>query len=169
MARISLMEKRGDPLAPSFVPQKAVSPAPPAHIKHGPAGLVRLLIGQVDETEELAVLHELDGEVIETVLDVAVDGFRCVVFRPQKRPMRAIVVLSPREREIARMVAKGYPNKTIAAVLEISSWTVCTYLRRIFAKANVNTRASMVARLVEEGLAVDPAAGHFEPPVTPSR
>ena len=28
------------------------------------------------------------------------------------------------------MVAKGYPNKTIAGVLNISSWTVCTHLRR---------------------------------------
>jgi DNA-binding NarL/FixJ family response regulator len=50
------------------------------------------------------------------------------------------------------MVAKGYPNKTIAAVLDISSWTVCTYLRRLFAKLNVCSRAAMVARLIEEGL-----------------
>ena len=37
---------------------------------------------------------------------------------------RGKVMLSPREEEIARMVAAGYPNKTIAAVLDISSWTV---------------------------------------------
>jgi DNA-binding CsgD family transcriptional regulator len=61
------------------------------------------------------------------------------------------VILSPREVEIARMVAKGYPNKTIAAVLDISPWTVCTYLRRIFAKFGVGSRAAMVARLLEEG------------------
>ena len=62
------------------------------------------------------------------------------------------VVLSPREREIARMVARGYPNKTIAGVLEISLWTVGTYLRRVFAKLGVGSRAAMVARLMEEGL-----------------
>ena len=45
-------------------------------------------------------------------------------------------------------------NKTIAAVLDISSWTVCTYLRRLFAKLNVCSRAAMVARLIEEGLLV---------------
>jgi DNA-binding CsgD family transcriptional regulator len=49
------------------------------------------------------------------------------------------------------MVAKGYPNKTIAAVLDISPWTVCTHLRRIFAKFGVGSRAAMVARLLEEG------------------
>jgi hypothetical protein len=45
------------------------------------------------------------------------------------------------------MVAGGHPNKTIASVLNISSWTVCTYLRRIFAKLGVNSRAAMVARM----------------------
>jgi DNA-binding CsgD family transcriptional regulator len=60
------------------------------------------------------------------------------------------VVLSPREQEIARMVAKGYPNKMIAAVLEISTWTVSSHLRRIFAKFGVASRAAMVARLLEE-------------------
>jgi len=48
------------------------------------------------------------------------------------------------------MVAKGYPNKTIAAVLDISVWTVSSHLRRIFAKYGVASRAAMVARLLEE-------------------
>jgi DNA-binding CsgD family transcriptional regulator len=50
------------------------------------------------------------------------------------------------------MVAEGYPTKTIAAVLDISSWTVTTYLRRIFAKLDVRSRAAMVAKALEEGL-----------------
>jgi DNA-binding CsgD family transcriptional regulator len=54
--------------------------------------------------------------------------------------------LSPREQEIVRMVAKGHPNKVIADVLNISPWTVCTHLRRIFAKMGVASRAAMVAK-----------------------
>jgi DNA-binding CsgD family transcriptional regulator len=50
-----------------------------------------------------------------------------------------------------RMVAKGHPNKVIADVLNISSWTVCTHLRRIFAKLGVGSRAAMVAQLLESG------------------
>lgn len=61
-------------------------------------------------------------------------------------------ILSPREREIVRLVARGLPNKTIATVLEISSWTVATHLRRVFAKLEVTTRAAMVARAAEAGL-----------------
>jgi DNA-binding CsgD family transcriptional regulator len=47
------------------------------------------------------------------------------------------------------MVMKGYPNKTIAAVLEISIWTVGTHLRHVFAKLGVGTRAAMVAKLLD--------------------
>ena len=50
------------------------------------------------------------------------------------------------------MVAKGHPNKVIADVLNISSWTVCTHLRRIFAKLGVGSRAAMVAQLLELGV-----------------
>jgi len=88
-----------------------------------------------------------DGKAL-VILDLEVDGVRCVLSRrPEEEKGGA--TLSPREREIARMVAKGYPNKVIARVLEISSWTVSTHLRRIFAKLGVTTRASMVARLME--------------------
>ena len=49
----------------------------------------------------------------------------------------------------------GYANKTIAARLGISSWTVSTHLRRMFAKVGVNSRAALVARVLEEELVFD--------------
>ena len=90
-----------------------------------------------------------DGQ--EVVLDVEVGGFRCIILRLLPPGQGGDPILSPREHEIARMVAKGYANKTIASVLDISSWTVGTYLRRIFAKLGVSSRAAMVARLLEQG------------------
>jgi DNA-binding NarL/FixJ family response regulator len=54
--------------------------------------------------------------------------------------------LTPRERQIARLVADGFANKEIGRTLSISEWTVGTHLRRIFAKAGVETRAAMVLR-----------------------
>jgi DNA-binding CsgD family transcriptional regulator len=98
------------------------------------------------------LLDELEGEEREdrVVLDLVLDGFRCVVTRVAEEPVTAGLQLSPREMEIARMVAKGHPNKAIAAVLEISSWTVSTHLRRMFAKLGVSSRAAMVARVLEQ-------------------
>ena len=54
--------------------------------------------------------------------------------------------LTGRELEIAILVAQGHANKNIAYRLRISEWTVATYLRRIFAKLNVESRAAMVFR-----------------------
>jgi DNA-binding CsgD family transcriptional regulator len=79
------------------------------------------------------------------LLDVEVGDVRLLALRQEyPGPMSQ---LSPREQEIARMVASGYPNKTIASVLEISSWTVASHLRRIFIKLQVSSRAAMVTRL----------------------
>ena len=85
------------------------------------------------------------------LIDTQVDGLRCMLVRQPERSGEA-VSLSPREREIARMIAKGYPNKMIAGVLEISTWTVGTHLRRIFSKLHVSSRAAMVAALMHLGL-----------------
>jgi DNA-binding CsgD family transcriptional regulator len=107
--------------------------------------LVQQLIGRLAE-QDGAPVSALEAKVI---LDLEVDGVRCVLVR-RLQAERPDAVLSPREWEIARMVAKGYPNKVIARVLEISSWTVSTHLRRIFAKLGVSSRAAMVAHLLEE-------------------
>lgn len=87
------------------------------------------------------------------LLDMQVDDVRCrleTLISP--RLTQSGSLLSPRETEVARMVAQGYPNKTIAAELEISSFTVSSYLRRIFAKLGVNSRAAMVAQALENNL-----------------
>jgi DNA-binding CsgD family transcriptional regulator len=82
----------------------------------------------------------------DPLLDITLDGVRCAL--TLAHPSRADS-LSPREREIARMVAQGYTNKMIASVLDISLWTVSTHLRRIFAKLGVSTRAAMVALVIQ--------------------
>lgn len=88
--------------------------------------------------------HET-GQSEEVMLDIQVDSVRYLVLRLPKPAQRAIQ-LSPREQEIVRLVALGHSNKIIADVLSISSWTVCTHLRRIFSKLGVGSRAAMVAR-----------------------
>jgi DNA-binding CsgD family transcriptional regulator len=88
----------------------------------------------------------------EIILDVDLDGARYLVLRLPPANRRRLV-LSPREQEIVRMVSQGHPNKVIAEVLSISSWTVGTHMRRIFAKLGVTSRAAMVARLLKAGAA----------------
>ncbi len=77
--------------------------------------------------------------------------------RPHPRAL-ASLGLSPREKEIVRLVAKGLPNKAIAQVLDISLWTVATHVRRVFSKLAVSSRAEMIAKILQEGL-LEPRTG----------
>jgi len=86
----------------------------------------------------------------QVLLDTDLDGERYLLVR-MPRAVQKSVQLSPREHEIVRMVAQGHPNKVIAVLLNISTWTVCTHVRRIFAKLGVGSRAAMVGRLLESG------------------
>ncbi len=105
---------------------------------------LRKPIYQAAEYDARAILGE------QVLLDVEIDDVRLIAMRlGTPSPMS---LLSPREREIARMVAIGYPNKTIASVLDISSWTVASHLRRIFMKLQVTSRAAMITRLFDTGL-----------------
>ena len=93
----------------------------------------------------------------EVLLDMDHCGHRYLLIRMSLLGCSR-VHLSPREQEIVRMVARGHPNKVIADVLSISSWTVCTHLRRIFAKLGVTSRAAMVAHLLETEICTEVTA-----------
>jgi DNA-binding CsgD family transcriptional regulator len=99
------------------------------------------------EMLELAQSGELELRILgETGLAmiVAHDSLRLTLLVEISDPAHG---LSPRELQIARLVANGATNHAIARALDISTWTVSTHLRRIFAKLNVCTRAEMVAQL----------------------
>lgn len=113
--------------------------------------LLRLVVREVCRLPGAIKPRQLDGGVREIILDTEVDGVRCLLVRTAQTEQRP-QALSPREQAIARMVAEGYPNKSIAAILDISIWTVSTHLRRVFAKLGVGSRAAMVAHLIESGL-----------------
>lgn len=57
-----------------------------------------------------------------------------------------VIELSPREREVLELLARGYLYKEIAEMLKISVQTVNTYIRRIYEKLHVRSRAQAVAK-----------------------
>jgi len=54
--------------------------------------------------------------------------------------------LSGREREVLELLARGYLYKEIAELLKISGPTVNTYIRRVYEKLHVRSRAQAVAK-----------------------
>lgn len=65
-------------------------------------------------------------------------------------------VLTPRELDVLRLVAKGQENKEIASALGISPGTVKTHILKIFEKLEVNDRASATRAAVKRGLIRSP-------------
>jgi len=69
---------------------------------------------------------------------------------PQR--LRGRGALSPREREVLRLVAAGSTNREIAVELGVGGETVKTLLARTFAKLGVRRRAEAVAAAHDQGL-----------------
>jgi DNA-binding NarL/FixJ family response regulator len=110
---------------------------------------LRRALKRAHEWPALAI--RVEGDVVEHVLydeDVGGRRYRLVRAEPRAAGRR----LSPRESQIAALVAAGWPTKAIARHLGISFWTVGTYLRRVYTRFGVRSRAAMIARLVDEGL-----------------
>ena len=67
-------------------------------------------------------------------------------------PEEAFPELSPREREVLDLIARGYSNAKIAARLFVSPKTVANHLSHIFTKLQVADRAHAIIRAREAGL-----------------
>jgi DNA-binding CsgD family transcriptional regulator len=59
--------------------------------------------------------------------------------------------LTPTEKRVAALVARGLANKEIAAELYLTVRTVETHLSRIYAKLHIRSRAQLARRFAEDG------------------
>jgi DNA-binding NarL/FixJ family response regulator len=76
--------------------------------------------------------------------------------RPDRRHPFAGRVLSARELQVVRLVARGRSNQQIADELFLSLETVRTYLRRMFAKLDVSDRTQLAVLAHQAGLLREP-------------
>ncbi len=65
------------------------------------------------------------------------------------------VTLSPREREVLKLIASGLSSKAIARALDISPKTVGTHRSRLMAKLDLHSVAELVRYAVETGFLSD--------------
>jgi DNA-binding NarL/FixJ family response regulator len=72
--------------------------------------------------------------------------------RQQEESREAEPPLTPREREIVRMVARGLRNRTIAEQLAITEGTVKIHLHNIYEKLGVNGRGELTFHARNKGI-----------------
>jgi DNA-binding CsgD family transcriptional regulator len=69
-------------------------------------------------------------------------------------PLRlALHLLTPREREVAQLLARGASSEEIARTLWISRHTVKDHTKAVYAKLGVGGRAELTAKLFHEHIA----------------
>jgi two-component system nitrate/nitrite response regulator NarL len=64
----------------------------------------------------------------------------------------ATAVLSPREQEVARLLARGLTNKQIAADLVLTPGTVRSHVEHILDKLDLRSRAQVAVWATQQGL-----------------
>jgi DNA-binding NarL/FixJ family response regulator len=82
------------------------------------------------------------------VLKKVLDGY----VRNTKRPMTSYDRLSPREREILKLLAEGLSVKEIAAQLNLSVKTVDAHKTNLMKKINVHDRTELVRYAIQNKL-----------------
>ena len=108
------------------------------------AGASGYLLKQVPRAELLAALTDVQKGGSPMTSKIA----RKVVqaFHAPRDPGSEAAELSPREQELLEFLARGYLYKEIAEAMGITVGTVNTYIRRIYEKLHVRSRAQAVAR-----------------------
>ena len=119
------------------------------------AGATGYVVKTVSEEDLLAAIRavrrgkavvDLDDEA-RTASVFGTSGLQAV-----RSPARATVGLSPREREVLRLLGQGHSNQAIAERLDLSPKTVATYRARIAEKLGLKTTADFVRYATDTGL-----------------
>ena len=148
---------------------------------HYPVEAVKLLRRQYPKLKILVLSAHNSSDYVMGLLEAGVDGYllkndprgdlvavirllaeggqwispatRTVLVRSLRASGRSDAAeLSPREREILLLLARGYSNKKIASSLALSEHTVRNYVADIFNALGVSNRVEAVVAALSQGL-----------------
>jgi DNA-binding NarL/FixJ family response regulator len=124
------------------------------------AGAHGYLVKPVMPSKLLEAIREIRNGGVPMSPSIArnvIDYFRHVAPTPAAAPLPVSTnvptteasdnMLGPRERQVVEALVEGYSYKEIAGKLDISIWTVATYVRRIYEKLHVCSRREIIAKV----------------------
>jgi DNA-binding NarL/FixJ family response regulator len=109
-----------------------------ALIRAGASGYVTKTISSDDLADAIARVADGDAVFSPRLAGFVLDAFRDAPVMPSVDP--EIDLLTPREREVLRLLARGYAYKEIAAELFISIKTVETHASNVLRKLQLSSR-----------------------------
>jgi predicted ATPase/class 3 adenylate cyclase/DNA-binding CsgD family transcriptional regulator len=109
---------------------------------------VRVLRSLVGEREFRALWEEGRRLGVRELADAAHE----VAIAGEPPPSRDTMPLTPREQQVAALVAKGLSNRQIAGTLSVTERTAISHIEHIMNKLSVNSRAQIAVWAVRHGL-----------------
>ena len=122
-----------------------------AAVKAGASGFLLKDVPPDDLVGAIRSVHAGDAVVAPSTLKRMLGRFAAQLPTDQ---LADASELTPREREVLLMVARGLSNLEIAARLVLAEATVKTHLGRVLAKLGLRDRAQVVVYAYEAGLVV---------------
>lgn len=113
-------------------------------------GATGYLLKQTPRAEVIAAIRELHrggSPMTPNIARKVVQSFH------RSKPPAAAPLLSDREQQVMDLLAQGYLYKEITESLGISQGSLHTYIRRVYEKLQVHSRAQAVAKLGKSRLA----------------
>jgi two-component system, OmpR family, response regulator QseB len=129
--------------------------------------LILMITARDDVRDKVAALDAGADDYIVKPFDLAELSARIRAVSRRQGAMRSPVLehgglrldplsqsaLSPREREVIRLIAQGLSNGAIARLLERSENTIKNHIRHIFAKTHCTARSQAAVHAIRAGLA----------------
>jgi two-component system, NarL family, response regulator LiaR len=127
----------------SFVDDDKLFPA----VRAGAAGYLLKDVGPHELVAAIRTVHAGEALLHPTVAARLLEQFAA-----DGVGRRSPDVLTPREREVLALIARGLPNKVIARELTISERTVKTHVSNVLGKLGLTDRTQAALYAVREGL-----------------
>jgi DNA-binding CsgD family transcriptional regulator len=160
---IRWLNSAGLALWPNAVNRKFSTVIAPEELRHAREQFARKVIGETDATEYATALLDADGRRMDVdVSSVALraDGAVVGVFgvvtpaRAQNlvNPPRKAIELTPRQRQVLRLLGDGRTTVTIASDLGIADETARNHIKAVLRAFNARSRLEAVVAARREGL-----------------
>ncbi|MEU5902651.1 MULTISPECIES: response regulator transcription factor [Streptomyces] len=119
------------------------------------AGVTGLLVKEVDRAELVSAVHSAaQGQMMlaPRVAERLVNWFRRQDSRPEGQLQPVAAALTPRERQVLSLIAKGLSTEQVAIDLAIGIATVRTHVYRLRNKLELKDRAQLVSFAYRSGV-----------------
>jgi DNA-binding NarL/FixJ family response regulator len=121
-------------------------------IRAGASGFLGKGLDPEELIDAIRVVHRGEALLSPTATKALIGEYHDRARLAGREASSRLAPLTPREREVLTIVARGLSNSDIAATLVISEHTAKTHVKRIMAKLGARDRAQLVVIAYESGL-----------------